>query len=151
MLEEKIYKDYLEALKSKDKHKREFLSFIRAELKNAAIELRIKELDDSEVLKVLKKVRRRLGETKESIASSGRKEYIESLDRELAILDGYLPKPLSEPELLEIIDQVISELGASSLKDMGRVMKEVLAKVGVRVEAKKVSEIVKSKLSSNQR
>jgi len=148
MLEERIYKDYLEAFKNRDKHKVDFLSFIRAELKNAAINLRKEKLDDNQALAVLNKQKKRLQEAKESVAPSGRTDVIQSLERELAILDEYLPKPLEDSELVKIIDQVISETGAGSMKEMGRVMKEVLAKVGVRAEAKKVSELVKNKLSS---
>ena len=148
LLEEKIYKDYVEALKSRDKEKIDFLSFIRAELKNAAIGLRKDKLDDDEALAVIKKQKKRLEEAKESTIPSGRADLIKSIERELAILDSYLPPPLEESQLIVIIDEVISAIGATSMKDMGRVMKEVLGKVGVRAEAKKVSELVKNKLSS---
>ena len=146
MLEEKIYQDYLGALKERNRQKIDFLSFVRAQLKNAAIELKKKKLDDNEVLTVLKKQKKRLAESKESIVSSQRSDLIEDLERELAILDGYLPKPLEESELLAIIDQVIAHLSASSMKEMGKVMKEVLAQAGVRADSRKVSELVKEKL-----
>lgn len=148
MIEDKIYKDYVEALKSKDKHKAGFLSFIRAELKNVAIDLKKEKLDDDEALAVLKKQKKRLEDSKESIAKSERQDLLQNLDKELEILDQYLPKPLEESELIAIIDEVISSIGASSMKDMGRVMKEVIARVGVRADSRKVSELVKQKLSS---
>jgi uncharacterized protein YqeY len=148
MLEEKIYQDYVAALRERDKHKTDFLSFVRAELKNAAIELKKKELADDEALVVLKKQKKRLEEAKESISASGRKDMLESLERELGILDAYLPSLLGEGQLREIVDQVILEMGASSLKDMGKVMKEVLTRVGVRAEAKTVSELVRNRLAS---
>ena len=147
-LEERIYKDYVEALKAKDKAKTDFLSFIRAELKNAAIDLRKEKLDDNEVFTVLKKQKKRLYETKESIVSSGREDLLKDVDRELALLSEYLPPPLAENELTEIINQVISEVNALSMKDMGRVMKGVLAKTGARADSKHVSELVRNKLSS---
>ena len=149
MLEDKIYKDYVDALKSKDKNTADFLSFVRADLKNAAIDLKKEKLDDDEALTVLKKQKKRLQDSKESISASGRQDLLQNLEKELKILDSYLPSPLEESELIAIIDEVISAAGASSLKDMGRVMKEVLAKVGVRADSKKVSELVKNKLSSS--
>ncbi len=147
MLEEKIYKDYLEAFKGKNKQRAVFLNFIRAELKNLAINLRKDKLDDQEVLTVLKKQKKRLEETRQSIVSSGRSELLKDTEKELAILEAYLPEPLTESELLESIDRAISQTGATSIKDMGKVMKEVLAEAGVRADAKKVSELVKDKLS----
>ena len=148
MLEEKIYREYLEALKARDKEKLDFLSFIRAELKNAAINVKKDKLDDNNVLVVIKKQKKRLEEAKESTLPSGRTDLLQSIEKELAILDSYLPQPLEESQLVEIINQTISALGAASMKDMGRVMKEVLAQVGVRADTKRVSELVKSKLSS---
>jgi len=148
MLEEKIYKDYLKALKAKDKHKIDFLSLIRAELKNRAIDLKKEKLDDPEVLAVLKKQQKRLQDAKESIASSSRKDLLADIERELAIVNEYLPQPLSPEELSQMITEVITETGASSMKDMGRVMKEALAKVGARADSKSVSQLVKEKLSS---
>jgi hypothetical protein len=146
MLEDKIYKDYVEALKAKNRAKSDFLSFVRAEIKNNAITLKKDKLEDTEVLAVLKKQKKQLEEAKETIKDSQRQEEVKNLQNELAILDEYLPKQLSESELTLIIEQVIKETNASAIKDMGRVMKEVLAKVGAAADSKKVSDIVKAKL-----
>ncbi|MEI8348567.1 MAG: GatB/YqeY domain-containing protein [Candidatus Omnitrophota bacterium] len=146
MLEEKIYKDYIEALKAKDKHKTVFLSFMRAELKNSALALKKDKLEDNEVLAVFKKQKKHLEETKETISSSGRVDAISEVERELSLLDEYLPVSLSDSELTVIIDQVITEIGATSVKDMGRVMKQVMATAGARADAKKVSDLVRKKL-----
>lgn len=146
-LEEKIYQDYVAALKAKDKSRVDFLSFIRAELKNHAIDLKKKQLDDHEVLIVLKKQRKCLIDSKDSFSSSGRTDLLSALEKELALLDGYLPQPLANNELIQIIETVISQTQAFSLKDMGMVMKEVINQVGVRADSSKVSQIVKSKLS----
>ena len=147
MLEEKIYKDYVEALKAKNKHKTEFLSLIRAELKNQAINLKKEKLEDDETMAVLKKQQKRLQDAKESIASSNREDLIADIEKELAIVSEYLPQPISEEELAKIVDEVITQTEASSMKDMGRVMKEVLAKVGVGADSKTVSQLVKTRLS----
>lgn len=147
MLEEKIYQDYLQALKNREKEKTDFLSFIRSELKNFAIQLRKDKLSDEEVLTVLHKQRKRLEESGETIKLSKRQDMIDKIERELALLKTYLPQPLNESELRELIARKIEETQATSLKDMGKVMKEVLAEVGIRAEAKKVSELVREKLS----
>lgn len=148
MLEDKIYQDYIRALKAKDRQKIDFLSLVRADIKNQAINLRKDKLEDDEVLAVLKKAQKKLQDAKESIAKSERTDLLENLEKEFAILGEYLPKPLEEAQILEIVNAVISELSASSIKDMGKVMKEVLARVGVRADSKKVSNLVKGKLSS---
>lgn len=147
-LEEKIYKDYVEALKAKNRSKSDFLSFIRAELKNAAIGAKKDKLDDNEAMAVLKKQKKRLEETKEIVSKSGKADIIEAATNEIAILEEYLPKQLGDKELTAIIEQITGEQGASSLKDMGRVMKEVISKVGAQADSKKISDIVKKKLSA---
>ncbi len=147
MLEEKIYKDYVEALKSQNKPKTAFLSYIRAEIKNAAIHLKKDKVEDAEVIAIFNKQIKRLEETKESAIKAGKPELIEQCQREMAILGEYLPKPLEEGELVKLVDTVIAELNAATIKDMGRVMKEVLARAEGKAEAKKVSEMVRSKLT----
>jgi len=147
MLSKRIYNDYLEALKAKDRQKIDFLSLIRSELKNRAIDLKKETLDDEETLSVLKREQKHLKEAKESISSSNRDDLLQNLEYELSILKGYLPEPLGEDELTKIITEAISNLGASSMKDMGKVMKEVLAKVGAKADSKDVSLIVKNRLS----
>jgi uncharacterized protein YqeY len=147
MLEDKIYQDYVSALKAKDRPKSDFLSFIRAEIKNTAIELKKGKLEDNEVLTVLKKQKKRLEESKESILPSGRADLIEGVEKELSLLGGYLPQELSETELLLIIEGIITATGATSIKDMGKVMKEAITQAGARTDAKKISELVRLKLS----
>lgn len=146
MLEDKIYQDYTQALRAKDRQRRDFLSLVRADIKNQTINLKKDKLEDDEVLTVLKKVQKKLQDAKESITKSKRTDLLEGIEKELAILTEYLPKPLEQAQILEIVNAVISELSASSIKDMGKVMKEVLARVGVRADSKKVSNLVKEKL-----
>jgi len=148
MLEEKIYKDYLAALKLKDRQKTDFLSLVRSELKNQSINLKKEKLEDNEVLFILKKQQKRLLEAKESILSSKRVDLMQNLEKELNILEEYLPKPLTDTELSQIIQDVINKTAASSIKEMGKVMKEVLNIAGARADSKMISLLVKEKLSS---
>jgi uncharacterized protein len=147
MLEDTIYKEYFDALKSKNKDKADFLSFIRAEIKNSAITAKKDKLEDGEVLAVLKKIKKNLDEAKETFSTSTRTDLVEKAQREIAILDVYLPKSLSEAELTVIVGEAVSSLGATSIKDMGKVMKEVIGKVGVRADSKMVSDLVKKRLT----
>ncbi|MDP8290400.1 MAG: GatB/YqeY domain-containing protein [Candidatus Susulua stagnicola] len=148
MLENKIYQDYTQALRDKNRQKIDFLSLIRSDIKNQAISLRKNKLEDTEVLSVLKKAQKKLQDAKESIVKAERTDLLEDIEKELIILSEYLPKPLAENELIEIIDTTINKISASSIKDMGQVMKEVLAKTGVRADSKTVSNLVKTKLST---
>lgn len=148
MLENKIYQDYVEALKSKNKVKSEFLSFIRAQLKNAAIDLKKDKLDDNEALSVIKKQQKRLNDSKESILSSKREDLLQQVEKEITLLNQYLPEPMSDAELTKIIEKIIADTQSSSMKDMGKVMKEVLAQTGAKADSKTVSSLVKMKLSS---
>ena len=148
MLENKIYQDYTQALKDKHRQKIDFLSLIRSDIKNQAIDLKKDKLEDTEVLLVLKKSQKKLQDAKESFIKADRADLLKDVEEELIILGEYLPKALEESELIEIVDTVINETSASSMKDMGRVMKEVLVRTGVRADSKTVSNLVKMKLSS---
>jgi uncharacterized protein YqeY len=147
MLEDTIYHDYVTALKSRDKPKADFLSLIRAEIKNAALELKITKLSDEQTMQVLKKQLKRLQDARQTIAASGRHEHVQSLEGEISLLAAYLPQPVSDEALLAIVTSVIQTSGATSIKDMGKVMKEVLAQVGLQADAKTVSDLVKRKLT----
>jgi len=147
MLEDKIYQDYVASMKAQDKAKTEFLSFIRAAFRNTAIDLKVKKLEDKDALVVLQKQQKRLMDTKDSLKSTGRNDLIEANDKELAMLSEYLPKGLSQEEVIAIVAETVTSLSASSMKDMGRVMKEVTAKIAGRADSKTVSDLVKAKLS----
>jgi len=148
MLFDQIYKDYILARKEKNQKKSQFLGYLRSELTNLAKDVKKEKLEDPQVLKVLKKQEKKLKEAKESVRSSKRKEVQEDLEFELEILSGYLPQPLSSQEVEKEIEAAISKLQAESVSDMGKVMKEVLGKIGTRADPKQISKIVKEKLSS---
>lgn len=147
MLEEKIYKDYLSALKERNKHRINFLSFIRSELKNQAFNLKKDKLEDAEALAVLSKQKKRLDESRESMASSNRADLLGDIDKEIILINEYLPRPLDNNEVIMIVEKIIKEASASSMKDMGRVMKEAMAEIGVRADSKTVSDLVRNKLT----
>jgi uncharacterized protein YqeY len=149
MLEEKILNDYKEALKNKDRVRSSTLSFLRASLMNLAIEKRKKNLDDSECLAVIRKQIKERQDSIEQFTKGNRQDLAEKEIKELEVLKSYLPQEMSADEVKKIVEEVIVACGAKEPKDMGRVMKEVMAKIAGRADGKLVSDLVKSSLSKN--
>ncbi len=146
MLEEKILNDYKEAMKSQDKIKSSTLSFLRAELMNVAIAKKKKALDDNEVVAVIKKQVKQHQDSIEQFNKGNRQDLSAKEAKELEILKSYLPPQLSDEEIRKIIEEAVISLGAAGPKDMGKVMKEVSAKVGQSADSKVVSDLVKERL-----
>jgi len=147
MLEEKILNDYKEAMKNRDTLKASALSFLRAELINVAIAKKKKNLDDNEVIAVIRKQIKAHQDSIEQFKQGSRQDLADKETKEREVLKSYLPQELSEDEIKKIIEEAISLTGAKDLKDMGRVMKEVTAKIAGKADGKLVSDLVKEKLS----
>ena len=146
MLHDQIDKDYIAAMKAKDKLKSATLNFLRAQLKNVVIEKRVDKLEDSDVVTVLKKQIKQRQDSISQYEKAGRQDLVEQESGELAVLKGYLPEEMSADQIKAIIAGVISETGANSMKDMGTVMKSVQEKTAGNADNKLVSELVKSAL-----
>ncbi|MCA9393795.1 MAG: GatB/YqeY domain-containing protein [Candidatus Omnitrophica bacterium] len=146
MLHDQIDKDYIAAMKAKDKLKSATLNFLRAQLKNVVIEKRVDKLEDSDVVTVLKKQIKQRQDSISQYEKAGRQDLVEQESGELAVLKGYLPEEMSADQIKAIIAGVISETGANSMKDMGTVMKAVQEKTAGNADNKLVSELVKSAL-----
>ena len=147
MLEEKILYDYKEAMKGKDALRSAVLNFLRAEMINVAISKKKKHLDDNDCIVVIRKQIKQRQESIEQFKQGNRQDLADKEARELEILKSYLPKELPLTELEKIIDEAILLTGAIGLKDMGKVMKEVNARVLGRSDGKLVSDSVKARLS----
>ena len=147
MLEEKIDKDYVQAMKDRNAIKSSTISFLRAHLKNIHIEKKIKALEDVDVITVIKKQIKQRQDSIEQYQKGGRQDLVDKETAELNILKSYLPQELGEEELKKIINEAIGEAQASSMKDMGKVMKIVSEKVSGRADNKFVSELVKKALT----
>lgn len=147
MLEEKILNDYKEAMKSRDALRTSVLSFLRAEILNAAIAQKKNKLDDNEVLSVIKKQVKAHQDSIEQFQKGNRQDLADKEIRELEVLKTYLPPQLSTEEIQKSIEEAVSALGAQGMKDMGRVMKEVSSKVGQAADGKLVSDLVRARLS----
>ncbi|MFB3887285.1 MAG: GatB/YqeY domain-containing protein [Thermodesulfobacteriota bacterium] len=145
-LEERLIDEMKRAMKANDKLRLSTIRMIRTAVKNKEIEQR-KKLDDDTILKVIQGMVRKGEESIEQFKIGKRMDLVEKETKEIEILKSYLPSPLSQEELLKIIDQAIEETQASSLKDLGKVMKSVLPKLGGRAEGALINRLVKEKLS----
>ena len=146
-LKEQILKDLADSMKKQDRDRVKVLRLLQSSVKNKEIELRPEPLTDSHIVDVLKK---QLKQGKESLEHYKKADYKEQASEEefqLSVLESYLPKALSLEELTQIVNQVILEIKAQSLKDMGPVMKAALSKAKGFADGKILSQIVREKLS----
>jgi uncharacterized protein YqeY len=134
------------AMKARDEARLSALRLLKSAVTNREIELG-KELDDSEVLRLVEKQIKQRRESAEVYRQGGRPELAEREEKEAAALQPYLPARLSPVELERLVDEAIAETGATSMKQMGGAVKAALARAQGRAESKDVSELIKRKLS----
>lgn len=139
---DKIKSDLTTAMKERDKFKLDVIRMLKTAVQNEQI-AKMHELSDDEILTVIKREVKKRESSKEEYAKYGKLETVESLTKEIEILSVYLPEEMSEDALMAIIDETIAEVGATSMKEMGAVIKTVAAKVGAAADMSKVSKIVK--------
>jgi hypothetical protein len=142
----RIEEELKDARLARDADRRDALSLVLNALRAAEKEL-ARELSDDEELQVLRRERKRRLEAAEAFRAGGREEQADDEEYELDVLEEFMPEPLSEEELEEIIDDVISEVGATSIRDLGRVMAGVMHKVSGRADGSTVNQLVKEKLA----
>ncbi len=143
----RIQDDVKDAMRARDKARVGVLRLVTAAIKQKEVDERV-ELDDTAVLAVLDKMAKQRRESIEQYASAGRDDLVNQEEYELGILAEFLPEPLSEEELTALIDQVIAESGASSMRDMGGVMGLLKASIQGRADMKAVSNAVRARLNS---
>lgn len=147
MLKEQISKDFNEALKARDERKLSALRLLRTEIKKREVSGPKKELADAEVMETITTLVKQRRESIRLFREGQRQDLVEKEEAELQFLQTYLPQPLSQSAIEVLIDQVLLETRATGMKDQGKVMKAVMAKISGRAEGKIISEIVKQKLS----
>ncbi|MCC7404120.1 MAG: GatB/YqeY domain-containing protein [Bdellovibrionales bacterium] len=145
-LKDKILSDMKDAMKQKDMPRTEVLRFLQSAIKNKEIELRPNQITESDVLGVINKQVKQRKESITQFQDAGRKDLVDKESYELSVLETYLPKQMSRADLEKIVGDIITAMNATSVKQMGAVMKEVLAKTAGAADGKLVSEVVKSKL-----
>ena len=146
-LKEQITQDMKSAMKAGDKDRLKVVRLVLAALKQVEIDSR-KELDDATAFSVLNKMVKQRRDSVEQFDKGGR-EDLSAIERgEIAILETYLPSQLSADELATLVDEVIRETGAASIRDMGKVMAQIKAKAAGRIDMGAVSATIKDRLNA---
>ncbi|HEY7197479.1 MAG TPA: GatB/YqeY domain-containing protein [Gaiellaceae bacterium] len=135
-----------DAMRAREQERVDALRLVLASLRSAEKELQ-RPLSDQEELQVLQRERKRRVEASEAYRAAGRDDQAEKEERELAIVEGFMPEPVSEDELERIVDDAIAETGATSMRDLGRVMADVMPQVSGRADGSEVSRLVREKLA----
>ena len=143
---EEIEDELKDAMKARDAERRDALRLILNSLKSSQKELQ-RPLSEEEELQVLQRERKRRVEAAEAFRTGGREEQAAAEERELDVLEEFMPEPLSEDDLEEIVDDAIAENGATSLREMGRVMADVMPQIAGRADGSAVSQLVREKLA----
>jgi uncharacterized protein YqeY len=134
------------AMLARDTQRRDALRLILSSLKSAEKDLQ-RPLSDEEELQVLQRERKKRNEAAEAFRDAGREEQAANEESELAVLQEFMPEPLSEDELDRIVDDAIAENKATSMRDMGRVMADVMPQIAGRADGSAVSQLVREKLA----
>jgi len=145
-IRERLTADMKEAMKSKDQLKLEAIRFLQAAIKNKEIELRPNPISADDVLGVVKKMVKQRKESIEQYQAAARQDLVDKEAAELKILETYLPAQMGKEQIEALVVATIAELKATSIKDMGGVMKAVIAKTAGSADNKLVSEVIKAKL-----
>ena len=145
MLKEKLLEDLKESMKNKDVVKKNTVQMIRAAILQIEKDKGI-EVDDEKIIDIIAKEMKKKKDAMVDFEKAEREDLIEQTKQEMKVLEEYLPKQLSKDEIKEIVSKVIEEVGATSMKDMGNVMKEAKAKIGAGADGKTINEVVKELL-----
>jgi len=143
---EQIENDVKEAMLARDAPRRDGLRLILSSLRSAEKDLQ-RPLSEDEELQVLQRERKRRLEAAEAFQAAGRDEQAAKELSELAILEQFMPTPLSEEELERIVDDAIASTGATNIRDMGRVMADVMPQIAGRADGSAVGQLVREKLA----
>ncbi len=146
MLKEKLLEDLKTSMKEKNTIRKNVIQMVRAAILQEEKDKQI-EVNDDQILEIIAKESKKRKDSLPDYEKSGREDLINQVKEEINILAEYLPKPLSNEEIEEIVEEVISQTGATSMRDMGKVMKEAKSKIGPAADGRTINEIVKQKLA----
>ncbi|QBR84659.1 GatB/YqeY domain-containing protein [Legionella israelensis] len=145
-IKEQITNDLKDAMRAKDKKKLEALRLITAAIKQIEVDERI-EVDDDRLLSILDKMAKQRRESIEQFEKAGREDLVDQEQYELDVISNYLPEPLTEEEIRQLIDETMQQLDAKTMTDMGKVMAQLKPKLQGRADMSEVSKIIRAKLS----
>lgn len=147
-LEETLNADYIAAMKARDSERSSALNFLRAQVKNIKIDKRLDKVPDDDVIAVIKKQIKQRQDSISQFRAGAREDLAVKEEAEMAIYVAYLPAQLSAEQIKAVVNEVVVTTGASSIKDMGRVMKDVLVKLSGQADNQVVSQLVKERLTA---
>jgi hypothetical protein len=135
-------------MKARDALRTQAISFLRSELKYCAIDKKKEKLDDADAAAVIKKLIKQRQDSIVQFEKGGRTDLVDKEKKELEILKAYLPEGMSEADVARVVGEVVVSLGTATMKDMGRVMKEVMTLTQGKADNKLVSDLVRKKLGN---
>jgi uncharacterized protein len=144
---ERLNNDMKQAMKNKEKEKLSVIRMVKAALQNEAIKLGKSQLSEDEELTVLSRELKQRKDSLQEFENAGRSDLVEKVKTEIQILELYMPKQLTEEELVQLIKETIAEVGASSKADMGKVMGAIMPKVKGKADGSLVNKLVLQHLS----
>ncbi len=146
MLKEKLMEDLKESMKEKQVLRKNVVQMVRAAILQVEKDKQL-ELDDNQILEIIAKEAKKRKDSLADYEKSGRQDLIDQVNEEIKIISEYLPKQLSKEEITNIVKEVIEEVGATSIKDMGKVMKTAKEKIGAVADGKTINEVVRELLN----
>ena len=144
-LKEKLQEDLKSSMKNKDTIRKSVITLVRAAIKQIEVDQRV-ELDDVAVMDIISKQLKQRNDSLAEFEKAGREDLIEETKSEIQVLKEYLPQQLSEEELEKIVIETIAEVGATSMRDMGKIMAIIKPKTAGRADGRKINELVKKNL-----
>jgi len=146
MLKEKLLEDLKNAMKEKNINRKNVVQMVRAAILQKEKDNNI-ELNDEQILEIISKENKKREDSLADYQKAGREDLVSQIKEEMSVLEEYLPKKLDKEELTKIIKEIIEQTGASSMKDMGTVMKEAKARCGLAADGRDINIIVKEMLT----
>lgn len=142
MLKEKLLEDLKDSMKDKNVLRKNVIQMVRAGILQIEKDKNI-ELDDQKILEVIAKECKKRKDSLSDYEKAERQDLVDQIKQEIEILEEYLPKQMPQEELTKILEEIIKELGATSMKDMGKIMKEAKERIGLAAHGKTINEVVK--------
>ena len=142
MLKEKLLEDLKSAMKEKNTNKKNAVQMVRTAILQIEKDKGI-EVTDEEIIDIIAKEVKKRKDSLADFEKANRQDLIDQINEEIEVLEGYLPKQLTDEELEEIVSKIVTEVGATNIKDMGKVMKEAKAQIGARADGKRINERLK--------
>lgn len=145
-LKDTLMNDLKESMKNKDQVRKSVVTLVRSAIKQKEVDERV-ELSDDDILDVISKQLKQRKDALEEFKKVQRDDLVEETEKEISILMGYLPEQLTDEELHAIVSETINQVGATTMKDMGKIMGVVMPKVKGKADGKRINEIAKQILN----